>query len=446
MALRSRLTKRIALAFVLMTAVVAGLFSVSVKVAVDYVEIRLMSESLDRHLDSILATLDEAGGEAPHLGPDLALYRRPLDAQPDHAADLPHFLHGMQPGFHEHEVGREAWHVMVRDHGHHRYWLVLDQRDFERRENLIQLIVLAGFVACVLIAWALGSLLAHKVITPVVRLAGQVRDREQLLPLAPPLAPDYADDEVGRLAAAFDATLGRLRDALERERLFTSDVSHELRTPLMVIGGACELLQAQAAPHSPQSRQLERIARATAEMRALVETFLRLARSGPETDDLDIGTVDLVRQSRENWQEQAEARGLRFELEFDPPLDAEPDAAPYETVPRYPATLLQTVVGNLVRNAIHHTDHGFVHVRVEHQRVIVSDSGVGIPESARDKVFEPFYRGDPTRGDGVGIGLSLVRRICAHQGWRISLDAPSDGGCRFTLDLSRSLHTTTTFA
>nr|GFD58533.1 hypothetical protein [Tanacetum cinerariifolium] len=66
-----------------------------------------------------------------------------------------------------------------------------------------------------------------------------VRHRDQLLGLAPPLAPDYAADEVGELAVAFDATLGRLRDALSRERLFTSDVSHELRTPLMVLATSC---------------------------------------------------------------------------------------------------------------------------------------------------------------------------------------------------------------
>lgn len=58
-------------------------------------------------------------------------------------------------------------------------------------------------------------MLARKVMEPVVRLARQVRHREQLLGLAPPLAPDYANDEVGELAASFDETLGRLRDALK---------------------------------------------------------------------------------------------------------------------------------------------------------------------------------------------------------------------------------------
>jgi HAMP domain-containing protein len=68
--------------------------------------------------------------------------------------------------------------------------------------------------------------MARKVMAPVSRLAQQVRHRDQQDPLAPPLAPQYPDDEVGQLAAAFDSALGQLRHSLERERLFTSDVSH----------------------------------------------------------------------------------------------------------------------------------------------------------------------------------------------------------------------------
>nr|BFE94819.1 hypothetical protein GCM10020185_53550 [Pseudomonas brassicacearum subsp. brassicacearum] len=114
---------------------------------------------------------------------------------------------------------------------------------------------------------------------PVVRLARQVRHRDQLLGLAPPLAPDYAADEVGELAVAFDATLGRLRQALTRERLFTSDVSHELRTPLMVLATSCELLLENPALDLRGRTQVERINRASEEMRELVQTFLMLARA-----------------------------------------------------------------------------------------------------------------------------------------------------------------------
>eukprot|EP01038_Epipyxis_sp_PR26KG_P001246 gene1246-1732_t len=119
--------------------------------------------------------------------------------------------------------------------------------------------------------------MARKVMAPISRLAQQVRHRDQLHSLAPPLAPDYPDDEIGQLAAAFDSTLGQVRQSLERERLFTSDVSHELRTPLMIIATSCELL-AEVKLEQRERVQIERIDRACKEMRELVQTFLQLAR------------------------------------------------------------------------------------------------------------------------------------------------------------------------
>ena len=134
--------------------------------------------------------------------------------------------------------------------------------------------VLAGFLLSIVGAWVLGRFMARKIMQPVSRLAQQVQHRDQLLPLAPPLAPEYADDEIGHLAAAFDRTLGKLRNSLEREKLFTSDVSHELRTPLMIIASSSELL-AEANLSEKENTHLKRIQRASEEMHDLVQTFLR---------------------------------------------------------------------------------------------------------------------------------------------------------------------------
>ena len=101
--------------------------------------------------------------------------------------------------------------------------------------------VMAGFLFSVLAASILGWLLARRVMAPVARLARQVRHRDQLLPVAPPLAPDYADDEVGQLAAAFDATLGYLRQALEARAFFYRGCQPRVT---YAIDGDCLLLRA----------------------------------------------------------------------------------------------------------------------------------------------------------------------------------------------------------
>jgi len=68
----------------------------------------------------------------------------------------------------------------------------------------------------------------------------------------------------------------------------------------------------------------------------------------------------------------------------------------------------------------------------------VLDSGAGIPEAERALVFRPFARGGSTRGDGIGIGLSLVQRICDRQGWRITLSPREGCGCEFRVELRTS--------
>lgn len=420
MARHQSLGSRIVAAFVLMATVVATVFSVIIVNAIDTIETALVDDALNRQLDFIVDEMDQ--GVPPRLSPGLELYST-------HAATrgaLPAWLAGLAPGLHELQHDDEDYHVLVRERANERLLLVLDQDEFERREAMLLVAVAGGFLASVLAAWLLGSMLSRTVIAPVVRLARQVEHRDQLLPIAPALAPEYAQDEVGKLATAFDATLGQLRQALEREQLFTSDVSHELRTPLMVIASSCELLQAQPDLGAGRAAQVQRIARATSEMRELVETFLGLAREPRERERgmAGSGLLAIAEEQLQRWQPEAAERGLALDLHV-----VGQDRA------SYPAPLLRAILANLVRNAIHYTDHGFVRIVLREGGFSVEDSGAGIPEAERDLVFRPFARGGATRGDGIGIGLSLVQRICAREGWAIELRERDGGGCEFRVDL-----------
>ncbi len=104
---------------------------------------------------------------------------------------------------------------------------------------------------------------------------------------------------------------------------------------------------------------------------------------------------------------------------------------------RYNTTFLHAVMGNLLRNALHYTEQGFIRLTLEPNGFVVEDSGVGIPEDKREAMFEPFVRGSEKRGEGLGLGLSLVQRICENQGWSVSLTPMEPHGCRFrvTLDI-----------
>ncbi|MDD0973140.1 sensor histidine kinase [Pseudomonas fontis] len=424
MEFKQSLAQRIIIAFALMSALVAGAFAFGIVATVHLVEERLISTVLGGDLQRLLL-MDNVAEWSHRPRPDQLFY---YSGGPDDF-ELPKDLRHLDPGFHE--VFREhlSYHAMVEVVDGRRYVLLQDQSDFEERERVLFAVVVVGFVLSLALAVFLGWVLARRVMAPVIRLARQVRHRDQLLGLAPPLAPDYAEDEVGQLAVAFDATLGRLRDALTRERLFTSDVSHELRTPLMVLASSCELLLENPAIDNRARSQVERIARATEEMRELVQTFLMLARA--QRDEGAVASQATLKEVSDEligvWRDTIEQKGLKLSYVSSGGLST-----------LYNATFLQSVMGNLLRNAAHYTDRGFIRLTLEADGFTVEDSGVGIPEEQREAMFQPFVRGGEKRGEGLGLGLSLVQRICDDQGWVVSLSSGDPTGCRFHVRLGNA--------
>ncbi|UDI91821.1 MULTISPECIES: HAMP domain-containing sensor histidine kinase [unclassified Pseudomonas] len=423
MEFKQSLAQRIIIAFALMSALVAGAFAMGIVATVHLVEEKLISAGLGGDLQRLLL-MDNVSDWSHRPEPDQLFY---FSGGPGDF-ELPKDLRHLDSGFHE--VFREqlSYHAMVEVVDGRRYVLLQDQSDFEERERVLFAVVLVGFVLSLALAVFLGWVLARKVMAPVVRLARQVRHRDQLLGLAPPLAPDYAADEVGELAVAFDATLGRLRQALTRERLFTSDVSHELRTPLMVLASSCELLLENPGIDQRGKAQVQRIARASEEMRELVQTFLMLARA--QREDAGAAPRHTLAQVADSllclWREPIESKGLQLIFEPGNP----PDTC-------YNATLLNAVMGNLLRNALHYTEQGFIRLTLNENGFVVEDSGVGIPEEKREAMFQPFVRGNEKRGEGLGLGLSLVQRICENQGWSVTLSTMEPNGCRFEVVLGK---------
>jgi len=421
MEFKQSLTQRIVIAFALMSVLVAGSFAVGIVAAVHVVEKKLTTIGLGGNLHRLLQA-DNVNEWSHKPEKDQLFYASGAGRE----LELPEDLRALKPGFQEVFRDDKSYYAMVEVVDGHKYVLLQDQQNFEERESVLFAVVLVGFVLSVALAILLGLMLARRVMAPVVRLATQVRHRDQLLNMAPLLSPDYAADEVGELAVSFDATLGRLHQALTREQLFTSDVSHELRTPLMVLASSCELLLASPGLDSRAHRQVERIARASEDMRQLVQTFLMLART--HMPDIQTGAqsslAQVARELTELWRRPIEEKGLS--LIFIP-------GSPQDTL--YNATFLHAVMGNLLRNAMHYTEEGFIRLTLEPSGFVVEDSGIGIPEEKRQAMFQPFVRGDEQRGEGLGLGLSLVQRICQHQGWHVGLTSREPSGCRFEVRL-----------
>ncbi|MDR0564459.1 MAG: HAMP domain-containing histidine kinase [Azoarcus sp.] len=417
------LAQRITLAFTLMTFVVSGAFTLSLVYIMFFVEKELVSRLMSKTLGNVIAE-DLSQGRPPRLDHDMQFF---ASGYPGIADPIPERYSQAREGFSE--IGHE-W-VFVLEAANRRHVLIQDQSEFEVRERIVFGVLFLGFLITVAGAWGLGKLTSKKVMFPVIRLAEQVRLRDPFSFPSASLEQDYADDEIGHLAKTFDDAMTRLALALERERLFTADISHELRTPLMIISTSCELLA--HASLSPRERErLDRIACAAEEMRDMSEIFLQLARAHPVSGkaagtpapELNARLGAVAEEQCLRWKPDIESKGIRFEFVVEASDPA-----------KYNGTLLRTVMGNLLRNALHYTDSGWIKLVLENGGFRIEDTGIGISEQDKNRVFLPFTRGGQARGEGLGLGLSLVRRICAHQGWRIELSSLPEGGTRFSVRL-----------
>jgi two-component system OmpR family sensor kinase len=237
-----------------------------------------------------------------------------------------------------------------------------------------------------------------------------------------PIEMREVPEEIQPLVTALNGLLARLGGALGRQREFIADAAHELRTPLTALRLQLQLAQRardDAARGEAHARLSEGIARAV----HLVEQLLVLARQDPDARVESAGVVDLEAIARgvvEAHQPAAAARGLELAVEASEPVTIAGDRA-----------ALRTLVDNLVDNALRHTSSGRVTVRVarEADQMIleVEDTGPGIPEAERGRVFDRFYRGEAASEGGSGLGLAIVKRIAERHGGRAQLLDPRHG-------------------
>jgi signal transduction histidine kinase len=267
-----------------------------------------------------------------------------------------------------------------------------------------------------LLSLVLGLWLSRKVLKPVSELAARLRDFRKA-GKAEPLAPHFADDEVGELAQALDEYAARLTAMVERDREFNSDVSHELRTPLAVIASTVELLQGSPDLTDKLRERLKRIERSSRQATELIEALLLLSRAerrGPtrgETTDVAKVAADVIESQRPQMRDKP--LGIELSLHEVVSVNA-------------PASVLSVALTNLIGNAIKYTLEGLVRVEIGHGRVEVIDTGPGIKPEDAERLFQRGVRGEGAGGSGAGLGLAIVRRLCDLYGWQVSMRPRTD--------------------
>jgi signal transduction histidine kinase len=267
-------------------------------------------------------------------------------------------------------------------------------------------------ISC-LIAWLLG----RKTAKPLQQLADLVDG------VSPEQVPDnfadnFPNNEIGILASTLEQTMARSKQALLREKNFTRDVSHELRTPVAIIKNAVEVYQNRALTDEHENKRatdalMKRISDASMQMEQTVVTLLSLARE--EHTSVDKSSVNLLA-----LVEQAVIDHCY--LLNNKNVEVIVDDNTNNTVCLQQG-MLKVLLDNLISNAFQYTDAGEVNISYVDNCLVIADTGSGIEVDIADSVTEVAVKG--SQSTGYGFGLSIVKRLCEHQGWLLNVTSLS---------------------
>lgn len=338
--------------------------------------------------------------------------------------DIPQALRGLPPGvYDEIRVDGVERVVLVRQVEGRPLMLALDITELEEREFDMGLTVVGSAITMIVVLGLAIAWSVDRLVRPLRDMAGSIAGLRPDQTGQRVELPASATSELVVIADALNDYLQRNDRFVQRERAFIDTTSHELRTPIAVIAGATEI--ALQEPQLPDGAcgQLTRIQRTSREVEQLISLLLLLAKDPARLADssdwlaLDQLLPEIVHDHRHLTRD----KDLQLDLEL---------LAHGEVLA--PLPIVQAAIGNLLRNAIEHSDRGRIAVRLEAPAtVIIEDPGHGMTPEEISTIYAKLAR----RGgrDGGGIGLDLISRLCEHLGWELDIASDEGHGTTTTL-------------
>jgi signal transduction histidine kinase len=243
------------------------------------------------------------------------------------------------------------------------------------------------------------------------------------------------NDEIGQLTRAINSLLGRLEQAMQREKQFTSDASHELRTPLAVLRGTLEVLIRKPRSAEEYETKVKTALVSIDRMSAMLDQLLALARveNGKNLVKEELELITFLEELADKITEE-QAHSIQFQSLVG--------------VPIYVAThekSLEMILQNLLENAVKYSKNGgevFLRVGKEKEAFIeVVDTGTGIASEYLEQIFDPFFRVQEALDHGIpgtGLGLAIVKKLAQESSIRLSVSSEKGKGSTFRLDFNKT--------
>ena len=252
--------------------------------------------------------------------------------------------------------------------------------------------------------------------------------------------------ELDILRTSYNKMLLRLSESFETQRQFTGNAAHELRTPLALIQAQLDLYHASENPENGEAAQetIQMVTEQNERLSKLVRTLLDMSELQTVARNDKIELCGLIEEVLADLEPLAQEKGVTLIQKSQSTVDEKEENAGEGLMLTGSDILIYRMLYNLVENAIkyNHTD-GKVTVSAERKRkevvLTIADTGNGIDETFRERIFEPFFRVDKSRSrkiGGVGLGLAMVREIVRVHDGEIEVHGNEQGGTTFEVKMS----------
>ena len=326
----------------------------------------------------------------------------------------------------------------------------------ENAINQVSRYLILGTALSLVLAAIIGALLAHRALAPIETITTTANGITRTRDLGRRLQIGDQASELGQLAATFNDMLDRIQKLFDTQERLIADVSHELRTPLTTMQGNIELLQRMVAAGAKVGAQggttiaqstvlfqesLGEVEQETSRMSKMINDLLLLAQADSDTLQLQWNPVEMDTLLLEVYRQTKRMADVRKGLNaLDIRLGHEDQALVWGDRER-----LRQVLVNLAENAVKYTpEGGTITFSLMNEdawvKILVSDTGIGIPLASQAQIFDRFYRTDKARSremGGSGLGVSIVQWIVQAHNGRVTVESAPQQGSTFTLWLPR---------
>lgn len=296
--------------------------------------------------------------------------------------------------------------------------------------SVLLLIIPVSFVISIITGW----FLARKSLKPVDQITRTAREISSLN-LTKRIPPNEIDDEIGRLITTFNEMIDRLQKSFEQTKQFSVSASHELRTPLTILRGEIEIALKSNKTQEEYINTLKSLLDEVIRMSSIIDSLFNLTKSDAGQTDLHIEEINLdnlIIELYEDSEHLAKNKNVSVLLNHLDLVKIKGDKIK-----------LRQLFLNLIDNAIkYNKENGKVEISLQkdngYAKVVISDTGIGIPKESLNKVFERFYRVDKARSrelGGSGLGLSIAKWIVELHKGTIEVVSDTGKGTTFTVKL-----------